>query len=193
MKSEISSAVELFVKTLEKLNVSYYIGGSIASSVYGIARATMDIDLVSELKQDHVKLLIQNLKQDYFIDEDMINDAIKNKSSFNLIHLGTMIKIDVFISGESRFYKKSFERRRRDSLSVEPGSIQVYLCSAEDTILSKLEWYKSSGCVSERQWQDILGVIKVQGELLDKNYLFQWAKELGVADLLEKALSEGKI
>jgi len=193
MKSEISKAIEQFIKVLERLNIPYYIGGSIASSVYGIARATMDIDLVSELKQEHAKMLVQGLKTDYFIDEEMINDAIRNKSSFNIIHLETMIKIDVFVSTGRQFEQKSFERRRKDSVSDERDSIQVFLCSAEDTILSKLEWYKSGGNVSERQWKDILGIIKVQGRLLDKNYLRQWAEELDVKDLLEKALIEGKM
>ena len=193
MKSEISKAIEQFIITLERLNIPYYIGGSIASSVYGIARATIDVDLVSELRQEHVKLLVQGLKRDYFIDEEMIYDAIRNKSSFNLIHLATMLKIDIFISAGRQFDRKSFERRRKDSISDEPGSVQVFLCSAEDTILSKLEWYKSGGNVSERQWKDIIGIIKVQGELLDKYYLHNWAEELGVADLLEKALSEGEV
>ena len=183
MNTEINQAVKLFVKTLEQLNVPYYIGGSIASSVYGISRATMDVDLVSELKSDHVKFLVQALQKDYFIDENMILDAIENKSSFNLIHLSTMIKIDVFISSG----------RKQDKLSEESDSVRVFLCSAEDTILSKLEWYKSGGSVSDRQWNDILGVIKVQGELLDKKYLLKWAEELGVEDLLQKAFTEGKL
>ncbi|NWG29279.1 MAG: hypothetical protein HXY48_12190 [Ignavibacteriaceae bacterium] len=193
MNTEINQAIKLFIKILEQLNVPYYIGGSIASSVYGISRATMDIDLVSELKQEHVKLLVQALNKDYFIDEEMILDAIKNRSTFNLIHLATMIKIDVFISLGRQFDRKSFERRRKDSISAEPDSIQVCLCSPEDTILSKLEWYKLGGSVSERQWKDILGIIKVQGELLDRKYLNKWAEELGVKDLLEKALVETKM
>ena len=193
MNTEINQAVKLFIKTLEHLNVPYYIGGSIASSVYGIARATMDVDLVSELRKEHVKFLVQVLSKDYFIDENMILDAIKNKSSFNLIHLETMIKIDVFISKERRFDKISFERRKKDKISEESDSIQVFLRSAEDTILSKLEWYKSGGSVSERQWKDILGIIKVQGELLDEEYLREWAEELDVKNLLENAFKEGKL
>ena len=193
MNTEINQAITPFIKTLEQLNVPYYIGGSIASSVYGISRATMDVDMVSELKSDHVKFLVQALQKDYFIDENMILDAIKNKSSFNLIHLTTMIKIDVFISSGRMFDKASFSRRKQDKLSEESDSVRVFLCSAEDTILSKLEWYKSGGLASERQWKDILGVIKVQGELLDKGYLIKWAEELGMKDLLEKALNEGKM
>jgi hypothetical protein len=117
MNTEINQAIKLFIKTLERLNVLYYIGGSIASSVYGIARATMDVDLVSELKGEHVKFLVQSLSKDYFIDENMILDAIKNKTSFNLIHLATMMKIDVFISIERKFDKISLERRKKDKIS----------------------------------------------------------------------------
>jgi len=190
-KSEIQEALKPIVKIFEELGISYYIGGSVASSVYGIARATMDIDLVSNLNQTHINLLVQKLKHLYFIDENMILDAIKTGSSFNLIHLETMLKIDVFILREKEYYKKAFERRRKDFISDEPDSVQVYLCSAEDSILSKLEWYKLGGGISERQWKDILGVIKVQGDLLDEEYLIKWSEELGVTDLLEKAILEG--
>jgi len=193
MKSEISKAVELLIKTLEQLDVQYYIGGSIASSVYGISRATMDVDLVSELKQEHVQLLVKALSGDYFIDENMISDAIKNKASFNLIHLQTMIKIDIFIPTGRNFDKVSLERRTKDIISDESDSLQVFLCSAEDTILSKLEWFKSGGSVSERQWKDIIGVIKVQGDLLDKEYLKNWAEKLAIADLMERAFNETAI
>ncbi len=192
-KNEIQDALEPVVKAFEDLGILYYISGSVASSVYGIARATMDIDLVSDLKQNQVNLLVQKLKTNYFIDENMISDAINSKSSFNLIHLDTMLKIDVFILKEESFQKMVFERKRKDSISDEPDSVQVYFCSAEDIILNKLEWYKSGGCVSERQWKDVVGVIKVQGDLLDKEYLWNWSKELGVDDLLEKALLEGRV
>ena len=190
-KSEIQEAIKPIVKIFEELGISYYIGGSVASSVYGIARATMDIDFVSNLNQTHINLLGQKLKHLYFIDENMILDAVKTGSSFNLIHLETMLKIDVFILREKEYYKKAFERRRKDFISDEPDSVQVYLCSAEDSILSKLEWYKLGGGISERQWKDILGVIKVQGDLLDEEYLIKWSEELGVTDLLEKAILEG--
>jgi hypothetical protein len=192
-KGEIEEALKPIVKIFDELGISYYIGGSVASSVYGIARTTMDIDLVSNLNENHISLLGQKLKHLYFIDENMILDALKTGSSFNLIHLETMLKIDVFILRDREYNKKAFERRRIDLISDEPDSIQVYLCSAEDTILSKLEWYKLGGSISERQWKDILGIIKVQGDLLDKEYLTSWAKQLGVSDLLEKAMLEGKV
>ncbi|MCK9426436.1 MAG: hypothetical protein M0Q21_10390 [Ignavibacteriaceae bacterium] len=191
--NELQNALEPVVRAFEELGIVYYIGGSVASSVYGIARATMDIDLVSDLKQNQVSLLVKKLQHAFYVDENMILDAIKTRSSFNLIHLETMLKIDVFILKEKKYYQKSFERKRRDNLSEEEDSIQVNLCSAEDIILYKLEWFKLGGSTSEHQWKDVLGVIKVQGTLLDKEYLLNWAKELGVLDLLQKALIEGKI
>lgn len=191
-KSEIQEALIPLIRTFEEMGISYYIGGSVASSVYGIARATMDIDMVSNLKERHVNLLLQKLEQTYFIDKNMILDAIKTNSTFNLIHFETGLKIDVFILKEKGYYREAFERRKKDIISDEPGTIQVYLCSAEDSVLSKLEWYRLSDYVSERQWKDVLGIIKVQGDLLDKKYLFKWSKELDVFDLLEKALLEAK-
>jgi hypothetical protein len=104
-----------------------------------------------------------------------------------------MLKVDIFILNEREYYQKAFERRRKNYISDDPDSVQVYLASAEDIILTKLEWYKEGGRVSERQWKDILGVIKVQGNLLDKEYLTMWAKEIGVLDLLNLALKEGQI
>ncbi|MBM4174814.1 MAG: hypothetical protein FJ213_01370 [Ignavibacteria bacterium] len=189
---EILSAIEPVIKAFEELGISYYIGGSIASSAYGIARATLDVDLISNLKPYQVNSLVKKLKPDYFIDENMIQDAIQTTSSFNLIHLETMLKVDVFILKEKLYSQKAFERKRKDTIDVENNSLQIYLCSAEDIILNKLEWYKLGEKVSERQWLDVLGVIKVQGNLLDVEYLKHWAKELDISDLLERALEEGK-
>lgn len=190
-KSEIAAVLEPVVKTFEEIGVLYYIGGSVASSAYGIARATLDVDLVSNLQSHQVNILVEKLKPAYFIDSAMILDAIKTRSSFNIIHLDSMMKIDVFILKDEPYSQKAFKRKRIDTLDDEAGSIKVYLCSPEDIILNKLEWYKSGNQVSERQWLDVLGVIKVQGNSLELEYIKRWAKELGVSDLLERALSEG--
>lgn len=192
-KSDIATILEPVVKTFEELGVLYYVGGSVASSAYGIARATLDVDLVSNLQSHQVNLLVEKLKPAYFIDSGMIYDAIKTRSSFNIIHLDSMMKIDVFILIDKPYPQKAFERKRIDTLDDEADSIKMYLCSPEDIILNKLEWYKAGDQVSERQWLDVLGVIKVQGDSLELEYMKRWAKELDVLDLLEKALVEGKI
>lgn len=192
-KSDIATILKPVVKTFEELGVLYYVGGSVASSAYGIARATLDVDLVSNLQSHQVNLLVEKLKPAYFIDSKMILDAIKTGSSFNIIHLDSMMKIDFFILIDKPYPQKAFERKRIDTLDDEADSIKMYLCSPEDIILNKLEWYKAGNQVSERQWLDVLGVIKVQGDSLDLDYLKHWARELDVLDLLEKALVEGKV
>jgi len=88
------------------------------------------------------------------------------------------------------YQQTAFERKIRDKLDDEPDSINIYLCSPEDIILNKLVWYKTGGGTSERQWSDVIGVIKVQGKNLNKNYLNKWGVQLGIAGLLKQAFSE---
>ena len=118
----------------------------------------------------------------------MILDAIHRCASFNIIHLETMLKVDIFIPKDNPYNEEAFRRRRKDTLSDEQGTPEFYLASPEDIILSKIEWFHLGGNVSERQWFDVLGVLKVQGNLLDMEYLKHWAVELGLIDLFEQAL-----
>lgn len=190
---DILTATEPVAEAFEKLGVHYYIGGSVASSVYGIARSTMDVDMVSDLKPKHVRSLVKMLEPSYYIDEDMILDAIRSGSSFNLIHLETMLKIDVFITKNEPYDIETFKRRRKDTLDEERETAEFFLASPEDIILNKLAWYRLGGGVSDRQWKDVLGVLKVQGDSLDQNYLLHWASELKLKDLLEKAFRDSGI
>lgn len=189
-KPDILAALDPVVKAFEKIGVSYYLGGSVASSAYGIARATLDVDLVADISAQHVNSLTQILKSDYYIDKEMILDAIKRHSSFNLIHLETMLKVDIFIMKDRPYDGVAFQRRRKDTLDEEQGAVEFYLASPEDIILNKLEWFRMGGEVSERQWHDVLGILKIQGELIDKEYLRKWARELNLTDLLEQAFRE---
>lgn len=186
-KPDILAALDPVVKAFEKIGVSYYLVGSVASSAYGIARATLDVDLVADLSVQHVNSLTEMLKSDYYIDKEMILDAIKRHSSFNLIHLETMLKVDIFIIKDRPYDGVAFQRKRKDTLDEEQGAAEFYFASPEDIILNKLEWFQMGGKVSERQWHDVLGIMKVQRELMDKEYLRRWATELGISDLLEQA------
>lgn len=187
---DIASALKPVVEALDKLGVPYYIGGSIASSAYGFARSTMDVALASALTPEHVRPLAKILGEAYYLDEKMILEAIRRSSSFNLIHLGTMFKIDVFLPRRSPHEVEALARRRKDSLAQEHGAAEVYLLSPEDVVLKKLSWFRAGGEISDNQWKDILGVLKVQGENLDFQYLRRWAGELRIGDLLEKAWRE---
>jgi hypothetical protein len=186
--AEILAAITPVVEAFEGLGVAYHIGGSVASSAYGIVRATIDADLVADLRLEHVRPLVNQLEAKYYIDADAVRDAIRRRSSFNAIHLDTMLKVDVFIP-KTRAFDQEELRRTRQEVLVE-GTRPFYMASPEGTILNKLEWYRMGGEVSDRQWNDILGVLKVKGTALDIAYMQRWAKALQVTDLLERALVE---
>lgn len=183
--------VMLVVDVFERLGIPYLIGGSMASALYGVARSTLDADVVAEIRQEQVEAMINALGDVFYIDDEMIRDAIHYRSSFNLIHLKTMFKVDVFIRKDRPFDQAQFERRVEQVLTTNPEQ-KAFMATAEDTILAKLEWYQMGGEVSDRQWRDILGVLKVQAGRLDLEYLNNWAAVLTVADLLQRALEESK-
>jgi hypothetical protein len=183
-------AVTLVVtEALDGLGVPYLIGGSLASSVYGAVRSTWDTDLVADLSLEHARPLAEALSGRFFVDVDMILDAIRHRRHFNVVHLETMFKVDVFIPKQRDFDRMQIRRRQELVIWTDPVR-KAFVASAEDTVLAKLDWFRQGGEVSERQWKDVLGVIKVQADRLDVEYLRQGAAELAVADLLEKVLTE---
>jgi len=183
---DILAAITPIVEALEEFGIPYHIGGSVASSLYGIPRLTIDADLVADIRMEHVRPLIRQLETDYYIDEDMIRDALRRQSSFNVIHQDTILKVDIFIP-KSRLFDQEELYRVQQEVLLE-GTRPFNVASPEGTILNKLEWYRMGGEVSDRQWNDILGVLKVQGTSLDMAYLQRWAANLNVTDLLERAL-----
>lgn len=192
MENDITKALKPLIKVYDKYNIRYYICGSLASSLYGMARSTQDVDIVSDINFELTDKIVEDLKSDYFILSEMITEAIKYKSSFNLIHLETMIKIDIFILKDEPYHKISIERISDDSIFPDQDSFKVKFSSPEDVILSKLKWYKEGNMISERQWLDVLGIIKVQNEKLDKIYLLKWAEELNILNLLIQAYKESE-
>ncbi|MFN3762930.1 MAG: hypothetical protein ACK4WK_06995 [Anaerolineae bacterium] len=187
--SDILKALIPVVEALEGLDVAYQIGGSVASSAYGVPRTTMDIDLVADLRPEHVQPLVVRLQDQYYVSPEAIYEALRRRSSFNLIHLETMVKVDVFVLRPEPYEQEAFRRARRDTLTEESGR-EFSLSSPEDIILHKLAWFRMGGGVSERQWSDVVGVIRVQADALDFAYLKHWATVLGLADLLEQAIRE---
>jgi len=174
---------------LEKLGVPYLIGGSLASTLYGMVRTTQDSDIIAEMRSEHIQAFISSLQNEFFMDEEMIADSIQRDSSFNIIHRDTMFKVDVFVPRPRPFQKSQFARAQRQTFDLET-EISANFASAEDTILSKLEWYRMGNEVSDRQWRDILGVLNTRAGELDLDYLVKWANELRINDLLERALKE---
>jgi hypothetical protein len=187
---DVLQAVEPVVEAFEKLGVQYRVVGSLASTAFGVARMTADADLVADLHVEHVDDLVNALAADYYIDSDVIREAIQSRSGFNVIHLPTSLKVDVFVLADTAYDRQAFPRLTMKSLDPAPGSRAYALATPEDTVLAKLRWYKAGREVSERQWQDIVGVMKLQQRRLQIEYLQEWAQRLGLANLLSKALSE---
>lgn len=185
---EIIQALTPLVDVFERFGIAYYIGGSVASSLHGKRRATQDVDLIADIQPGQVQTLVKLLENAYYIDEDMIRDAIRHASSFNVLHNDTGVKVDVFILGAGAFAQQEMRRARPEVL--EAGTRPFYFASPEDIILSKLAWWKMGGGASPRQWNDLLEVLKNQAALLDTEYLQRSAPLAGVADLLVRALHD---
>lgn len=188
MSNDLEAAVAPVAAAFETLGVPYYLAGSVISSLYGVARATADVDVVAELRQEHAAPIFTALVDGYYVDEDMIRDAITRRSMFNVIHLATMLKVDVYVAGEA-FDRSALDRRRRDSLTTASSAPDLAVATPEDVVLHKLRWFRDGGGMSDRQWGDVLGVLRVQRSL-DLPFMRSWAVQLGVEDLLERALVE---
>lgn len=173
---------------LDALGVMHTIGGSIASSMAGEPRSTIDVDVIADLKDEQVTALMAALQRDFYLDETALRRAVANRSSANFIHHDTSIKIDLFIAGGTPLDLQQIARRRR----VEIGGHVFFVHPPEDILLQKLHWYRKGGEVSDRQWRDIVGIVRVQGKQLDRGYLTTNAAPLDVTDLLERALRSGR-
>jgi hypothetical protein len=187
MSSEAVQVALLVIDALEDLGIPYQVGGSFASSLHGIPRQTRDLDLVVEMTFARVPLLVARLQNDFYLDADNMRRAIQRHSHFNLIHLKSSFKIDLFCRGLEPFDRSEFNRGKLERLVDEPPR-DVIVKSPEDTLLRKLQWYRLGSESSDRQWNDILGILQTQGERLDRDYLRYWAGELAVTDLLDRAI-----
>ena len=189
---DIVAALAPIIDVFDELSVSYSVVGSVASSAHGVARATLDADLVADLKTEHVDALVDALIDDYYVDRDAAMDAVRRRAMFNLVHLQTMLKVDVYVLTGRPFDRESFRRRQEAPLEDAEGARRYAVDTPEDTVLHKLEWYRAGGEVSDRQWSDILGVLKVQSGDLDFAYTRRWAADLGVEDLLDRAIEQAE-
>ena len=186
---DIQSVCLIVIRILEVLGVDYEIGGAFASALHGVFRATADVDLVARLQPEHIPPFLKCLGDQFYASDEAIFKAVREKRSFNVIHLETMIKVDVFAVNDSPYDKMEFSRRMRIHFFDAAGTV-VWCCSPEDIILRKLSWYVSGGHVSERQWHDVVGVLRIHSNRLDMDYLTRWGEALGVNELLKKSIDE---
>jgi hypothetical protein len=190
---DLLAALVPIIDLFEELNIHYYLGGSIASSAHGVPRATADIDLIAVLQNDQVAILVERLKDDFYIDQVVIQRAIANHGSFNLIHLETMLKVDVFVPQRDLYQQDAARRVVEQPFQTEANARRFRLASAEDIVIAKLDWFRRGGEVSDRQWSDILGVLKVQSQNLDFEYLKRWADQKELGALLNRAIDEADV
>jgi hypothetical protein len=177
-------------RVLEQLAVPYAVGGSLASSLWGIPRSTQDADLVADLRSEHVQAFVSGVEGAFYVSPERVHHAVGRRSSFNLIHLKTGLKVDIFLFKGDLQSLQEMSRRRIFPL---PSGDRLPVASPEDIVLQKLHWYRLGSGVSDQQWNDILGVLKVQRRSLDLPYLKEWADRIEVGDLLEKAFQDSGI
>lgn len=175
----------------DQLGLPYVVGGSIASSLHGIPRSTLDVDFVVRLREEDVERLVASLGAEFYLDEAAIREAVRRFASFNLISLATYLKADVFVARDDEPARLQLARAQRYELGDPPRALVV--ASAEDVVAHKLFWFALGDQAAERQWNDAMGVLKVAGPRLDLAYLRRVSRLLGVEDLLRRALAEAKL
>lgn len=176
-------------RQLEKLGVPYVVGGCFASSLHGEPRSTNDVDIVADLDGPTVRLFVHSLGEDFYADASVATEAVRAAGSFNIVHIESAVKVDIFVAGSDPLDRERLRRRRRIVVGAIGNQATLYVDTAEDVVLRKLEW--RGGESSERQWRDVLAVLRVQ-QHLDQTYLRTWSERLEITDLLVRALKEGQ-
>lgn len=177
----------LVADALERVGVGYFLGGSLASSIQGEPRATNDIDMVVDLGEEQVAPLLEALGPDFDADAEALRRAARERTSWNIVYAPTVTKVDLFVLRDAPFDRSEFARRERVEIR---GGRSLHVKRAEDSVLRKLLWYRAGGEVSDRQWRDLVSVLRQSREVIDGAYLDAWAERLGLQGLLARARQE---
>lgn len=161
---------------LERAGIGYMLTGSFASAHYGAPRSTLDIDLVIAANPEQLRAFVQSLpKGEYYADLDAALKAHKSQSLFNVIDIATGWKVDLIIRKSRAFSQEEFSRRQL----VTVQDIPIFVASAEDVVIAKLEWSKLAE--SQRQIEDVATILRLRWDLLDRPYLKKWISELNLS------------
>ena len=171
------SVLKDFTERLDKLGIDYMLTGSMAMIIYAMMRMTNDIDIVMELSYQDADKIIKEFEGDYYVPRGRVRDSISRKFMFNLLHQQTLVKIDCVVRKDTEFQKEAFTNRKK----VRYTDFEIWTIRREDLILSKLHWAKTSK--SEMQMRDVASIIR---NGYDEKYVEDWAKKLGVEDMLEE-------
>ncbi len=188
--SENLQVVQEVIAVLDRLAIPYALGGSWASSLLGKMRFTNAADLTVEPFPGREADFCAGFGEEYYVSLPAVQQAVRRRSSCNIIHTTTGFKMDLFVRRDRAFEQALMSRRR--SFVLPEGGQAIQCLSPEDVILIKLEWYRLGGEALQQQWLDVRGVMEVQAGQLDQDYLDRWATVLGVADLLERLRQESR-
>lgn len=176
-------------RVFERIEVRYVIGGSMASSYFGDARSTYDIDVLTELQAQACDALLAETASDFHVEPDWIRECLSRGDGFQIVHKSPLVKVDIFTARDRVLDREQLERRVLQPIADSNPRL-VYVSSPETIVLRKLDWFRIGGLVSERQWNDVLGVLKVQARALDLDYMRRTAKSVGLDYLLRRALTD---
>ena len=185
MTDPVSRAFTEIQAALARLEAPFCVVGSYASSARGEPRATMDVDLLARISREQADRLAETLGPGWSVDTEAIREALSRRRAFNIFHLPSGLKFDLFPAFDE-FHDAQIARST--PMALADGAVQCPVATAEDVLLAKLQWFRAGGEVSEKQWRDILGLLRAGP--LDAAYLNLWAQRLRVHDLLAKAIKE---
>ncbi|RJP30659.1 MAG: hypothetical protein C4536_09535 [Actinobacteria bacterium] len=179
--------IEILLQTAERLNsmrIPYMVTGAFAVTYYGKPRSTHDIDLIVEIDMSDTESLHEVFYKDFYASKEAMEEAVRHHSMFNLIHNETLTKIDFWMLEDTVFDRERFSRRVEGELRGAP----VFFSSPEDIVIVKLDWFKKTGI--HKHYEDALGIVLVQQDSLDFEYVRDWCERGSTSELLERLLGE---